>query len=57
MGDTAAYDSSYADQATGELEGDNKKAKKLRSALAQTEGGMSGEEVVQSGKRNNLFGN
>jgi len=57
MGDTPSYDSSYADEAANELSGENKKAKKLRSALAKTEGGMAGEEVTTTGKRNNLFGN
>ena len=57
MGDTPTYDSGYAEEATEELSRADKKAKALRSALLETEGGIAGEEVMQTGKRSTLFGN
>lgn len=43
----------------GDLDDDKKEAKKVRSALLETEGGIGGEEVMGDGtsKRNTLFGN
>jgi len=42
-----------------DLEDDKKKAKKVRSALLETEGGIAGQEVGLGdvGKRDTLFGN
>lgn len=36
---------------------ESERAKKLRSALTATAGGMSGEEVLSTSRRSGLFGN
>ena len=48
-----------APAAEDDLNDDKKKAKKLRSALVKTEGGIGGEAVLegQAKKRDTLFGN
>lgn len=50
---------SSVDTSTQETEGDQKKFKKVRSALFQTEGGSKGEELGlgETKKRDTLFGN
>lgn len=55
MGGTPSYDAPPAE----DLSEDKKKAKKVRSALLETEGGIGGEEVLGGGtkKRETLFGN
>lgn len=47
------------DVGTEDLNDEKKKAKKLRSALVETEGGIGGQELQSggTGKRDTLFGN
>lgn len=56
MGGSPKYEAPQIDDG---LEDDKKKAKKLRSALLETEGGIGGEEVMGGGvkPRDTLFGN
>lgn len=48
-----------APEVDNSLDDDKKKAKKLRSALTQTEGGIAGQEVMggEVSTRDTLFGN
>lgn len=57
MGGTPKYQEPAVD--TSGLEDDKKKAKKLRSALLETESGIGGEEVLGGDvrPRDSLFGN
>lgn len=56
MGSTPSYDPPKIEEDLGE---DKKKAKKVRSALLETEGGIGGEELSEGGtkQRDTLFGN
>ena len=47
------------DTSTAQTEADQKKMKKVRSALFKTKGGSAGEELAlgETSKRDNLFGN
>jgi hypothetical protein len=56
MGGTPSYEQPAIENG---LEEDKKKAKKLRSALLETPGGIGGEEVMGGGtkERTTLFGN
>lgn len=56
MGKTPSYDPPVVEDDLGD---EKKKAKKARSALLETEGGIAGEEVLEGGtkQRDTLFGN